>query len=156
MDRKCQIKSRVLKQQCYHWRDLPQVSFLSRQSFFFFVSTNSCLSRLSRQTRVRLDKTRPFDATKVYLLRKKFEKQIFWRDKLTFVATITCLSRQNTSFITTKVYLSRQTFSLDKRFVAANTCLSRYFFVLSRQKCYLWQLPPRIVRGTYVLNINNS
>ena len=40
-----------------------------------------------------------------------------------FIATITCLLRQNTTF------------------VATNTCLSRQKTCLSRQKWYLWQLP---------------
>ena len=50
----------------------------------------------------------------------------FCRDKR-FVATNTCLSRQNTSFVPTKVYLSRQT----------RVCCDKYNFVatkvLSRQ-----------------------
>ena len=52
-------------------------------------------------------------------------------DKHTFVATSTCLSRQSTSFVAKKVCLSRQNFCFD------NTCSSR-------QKSYLWQLPPTI------------
>ena len=46
--------------QTYHWRELPQVSFLSRQNYM-------CLSR---QTRVCLDKTR-------LLLRQKYAYTIF-------------------------------------------------------------------------------
>ena len=91
-------------------------------------------------------------------------KYRFCRDK-SFVATNTCLSRQNTSFVGTKVCMSRQNFRPDKHvFVATNIILSRqaYFcrdkhvFVatkvclgLSRQKLYLWQLPPVIRLSSY-------
>ena len=67
----------------YHWRELPQVSFLN--------------TRLPRQN-------------------------------TSFVATKVCLSRQNV--------LSRQNYvCCDKRFVVTS-------IFLSRQKLYLWQLPP--------------
>ena len=50
------------------------------------------------------------------------------------VATNTRLSRQNTYFVATKVC-----------FVATKLCLSRQN-IFSRQKLYLWRLPPMIVR----------
>ena len=59
---------------------------------------------LSRQRRVCRDKTCLLSATNIILLRQKF-----CRDKHTFVVTNTCLSRQNMSFVTTKVSWSRQT-----------------------------------------------
>ena len=77
-----------------------------------------------------------------------------------FVATKTCLSRQNTSFVATKVCLSRQNFCRHKHVFVAT--YSRQFFLytfvgtkdafvatklLSRQKLYLWQLPPMIEKG---------
>ena len=92
-------------------------------------------------------------------------KYHFCRGKHTFVATNTCLSRQNTFFcrdksmlavtknvsrenclsrqIATKIIcLSRQKFYRDKHiFVATDTCLSR-------QKLYLWQLPPMKPNGS--------
>ena len=74
-----------------------------------------------------------FVATNVILLR-----QNFCRGKLTFVATNTCLSRQNTStFVAIKDVFCHVKYV----FVATNTCL-----FLSRQKFYLWQLPPTIVQ----------
>ena len=65
----------------YHWRELPQVSFLSRHTFcrdkHVFVTTNMCLSRQSVS----------FVTTKVCLSR-----QNFCRDKVMFVVTKLCLS----------------------------------------------------------------
>ena len=60
-------------------------------------------------------------------------KSHFCRDKSL------CLSRQNTSFVATKVCLSRQKLCVcrDKCFVATN-------IFLSRPKLYLRQLPPKM------------
>ena len=65
-----------------------------------------------------------------------------------FVATKLCLSQQ--IFVATKV-LSRQKYVCrDKRFVAPQVLSRQAYFchdkrrVLSRQKWYLWQLPPMI------------
>ena len=98
----------------YHWQELPQVSFLSQQKFY-------------RDKHV-------FCRTKSIFSR---------RDNHNFVAT-KVLSRQayfchdkqvsSNNFVATKV-LSRQAyFCRDKRRVLC----------LSRQKLYLWQLPPMI------------
>ena len=101
----------------YHWRELPQVSFLSRQK------TNTCLLRqkyfcrdkrifvlrniiLSRQAYFCRDKRVCCDETRL-LSRQKYA----CRDR-TFVATKTCFSRQ--TFLSTNV-LSRQ-----KYFIATN------------------------------------
>ena len=79
-------------------------------------------------------------------------KYHFCRDK-SFVATNTCLSRQNPSFAATKVSLSREKyFCRDKSFVATSILLScqKTCFVatntcFSRQKLMIfWQLPPMI------------
>ena len=87
-----------------------------------------------------------------------------------FVMTNTCLLQRNTSFVVTKVCLSRQSFCHDKHmFVATNVCCDKCFvtpsilFVatkdmlwcdkhmsiatntcLLRQIFYLWQPPPMI------------
>ena len=65
-----------------------------------------------------------------------------------FVATNTtntCLSRQNTSFVPTKVRLSRQKFCRGRHtFVATGILLLRQKTCLSRQKWYLWQIQPPI------------
>ena len=84
----------VLSLPSYHWRELPQVLFLSRQNTSF-VSTNICLS-FCRDKHVCCNKT--FVAANIILSRQKF-----CHDKLTFVATIKCLSPQNTSFVTTQL-----------------------------------------------------
>ena len=90
----------------YHWRELPQELFLSRQRFCRnkgFVTTNTYLSR---QTRVCRDKTR-------LLSRQKYA----CRGKI-FVATKLCLLRQicfiKTSVATTKHLSRQQNFSRDK------------------------------------------
>ena len=86
-----------------------------------------------------------------------------------FVATNTCMSRQNTSFVATELYLSRQNIFVATKhlsrqiFVATNICRDNHVFFatsillsrqktyfvstntcLLRQKWYLWQLPPVI------------
>ena len=50
-----------------------------------------------------------------------------------------------TSFVVRKIWLSRQNYVCrDKTFVATNITLSPQKTCLSRQKWYLWQLPPMI------------
>ena len=61
------------------------------------------------------------------IIGRSCHKSNFWCDKK-IVAINTCLSRQNTFFVEIKVFLSRK----------KKKCLSR-------QKLYLWQLPPMIV-----------
>ena len=56
-----------------------------------------------------------------------------------FVAT-KVLSIQNTSFVATKVCFLRQTLVATKLYFVATK-----IWCLSRQKCYLWQLPPVIL-----------
>ena len=60
------------------------------------------------------------------------DKTSHWRELKSFVATNTCLSRQNTSFVATKVYLPRQ------NYVCREKLFFFFFFVatklLSRQK----------------------
>ena len=91
----------------YHWRGLSQVSFLSRQK------------KSSRQ--------------KTCFVEKK--KKYACRDKIMFVATKGCLSfslsRQNTSFIATK--LCKYHFYRDKHvFVATKVCPDKHNFVATK------------------------
>ena len=106
-----------------------------------FVVTNTCLSQQNTSfvtTKVCLSKTFVVTNTNVILSR-----QNFCCNKLTFVATNTCLLWQ--IFVATKIFCHDKSFvaasillSLQKRcFVASNTCFSW-------QKFYLWQLPPII------------
>ena len=91
----------------YHWRELSQVSFLSRQNVCHdrgFVSTTMCLSRQNTS----------LFATKVCLS----SKQKFCLDKHTFVGTKDVFCRDKNVFVATKVCLSRQNLCHDKRFVA--------------------------------------
>ena len=93
----------------YHWRELPQVSFVSRQ-------TRVCRKKTRLLLRQKFcgDK-HIFLPTKLLLLQTILSRQNLCCDKLTFVATNMCLSRQNTSFVSTKVCLSRQKNCLDKK-----------------------------------------
>ena len=93
------------------------------------------------------------------ITRVSCRKYHFCRDKC-FVTTNTCLSREKTSFVASKVCLSRWKFCRDKiKFVAtksrdkysswqARVCRAKCFvatsILLSRQKGYLWQLPPTL------------
>ena len=142
---------------CYHWRELPQVSFMPRQMFccdkHFFCRDKSMLVVTKQLSRKNI-----FVATKYFCLDKTFvttsicrdkynicitqvlsRQAYFCRDKHTFVATNTCLLRQNTSFVATEVFTSRQIFvaksilSLRQKtcFVVFVSCLTKR---LSRQK----------------------
>ena len=129
--RVCRDKTPLLSRQNYVSRQniFVQTEPLSRQ---IFITTNIILSR---QTRVCRDNFFfNFVATELC-------KYHFCRHK-GFVATNILLSLQ-------KFCLDTHTFCRDKRrvfrdkhmFVATNTCLSR-------QKWYLWQLPPMILYST--------
>ena len=96
----------------YHWRELPQVSFLSRQ--------NTCLSRQNTS----------FVATKVGLSR-----QTYFCRNTTLAATNICRDKQfchDKSFVATSLLLSRRNSCLSRQktwfvatsmcFVATNTC----------------------------------
>ena len=138
----------------YHWRELPQVSFLSRE------------------TSVCRDKTRLLPRQKYACRDKKHfcrdRHNYFCRDKLIFVATNQCLSRLNRYFVATKVCLSRQNFIChDKPFVVTKIfCRDNHKFaatqqayfcrdnrrVLLRQKLYLWQLSPMILAASFYVS----
>ena len=121
-------------QDYYHWRELPQVSFLSRQSFLLLSRQRVCRNKtglLSRQKYGCCDKT--FVETKL-----KNSQNIFY------------LSRQNKSFVAIKLrkyhFCRDKSFFATNVFVATNVCWDKRNFVatntcLSRQKLYLWQLP---------------
>ena len=51
----------------------------------------------------------------------------------TIIISVACLSRQNTSFVATKVCLSRQNHVCrDKRFVVTNICRDKHVFVATK------------------------
>ena len=92
------------KKLLYHWRDLPQVSFLSRQNGLLCLVAISVLVAtkvLSRQTRFLL-----FLRQKFYPNKNICSRQ-FCHDK-SFVAASLLLSRQKTCFVATNTCLSRQ------------------------------------------------
>jgi len=98
----------------YHWRELPQVAFLSRQAYF-------CRDKrrvLSRQTRVCCDKSIPVETKRLSrqteLCRDKYLSwQTFCRNK-NILLRQTIFSRQNVchdkhTFVTTKdVFVARK------------------------------------------------
>ena len=121
------VRYTVVQPHC-HWRELPQVSFLSRQIFYHvFCSDKNMLAatkRLSRQNYVCRNKI--FVATNTCLSRQKF-----CRDKIMFVLR-KVLSRQeyvcrDKRFFARSILLWRQ----KTCFVATNACLSQN--LLSRQ-----------------------
>ena len=118
---------------------------------------------LSRQTCVCHDKTRLLSQQKYACCDKTFvsTKNYVCHDK-TFVATKLCLYATNIchdkSFVTTKIFLrdkhnfvatklvsQHAYFCRDKRRVLSRQTRVSRDKLLSRQKLYLWQLPPMIV-----------
>ena len=101
------------------------------------VDTKVCLSRL------KLCHDKIMVVRQKYFCRDKtFVTTICW-DKYLFVAT-------NTSFIVTKLFVEKQLLSR-QIFIATKVLLRQTYFVatkdVSRQKLYLWQLPPMIEKG---------
>jgi len=105
----------------YHWRELPQVSFLSRQTFCACLSRQNTflLFLFSRQKHAIVLSLQIFVVTNVSLSR-----QNFCRDKLTFVAT-------NTSFVATKECFSN-TFSI----LQVKFCRGKHTFVATKDVFY--------------------
>ena len=123
----------------YHWRELPQASFWSRQAYF-------CRDKHT------------FVATKAVFCRDKHvfvtTKHVFCCDKSMLVATKVCLSRQkyvyrDKRFVSTSILLTRKTrvsrdrsmlVAKNKTIVATKLCLSRqtlcrdFFFLIYRDK----------------------
>ena len=113
----------------YHWRELPQVPFLSRQKFCHVTKLLCCLSPqnvcrdkyLSQQTKFCRNKYLP---QQTILSRQN--------DKHTFVATNTCSVATKVCFIllaapaSDSILLSRE--KIQSKLVATKQCLSR-------QKC---------------------
>ena len=149
----------------YPWRELPQVSFLSRQtraksSSFKVLSRqtrakSSSFKVLSRQTRAFRDKTRLLSRRKCacrdksfvgekirFVATKYFYRDFFFsQDKYWSRQNYFCRDKHTTSFVPTKVCLSRQ------NFVSTNTCLLQQIFVATRT-C----LPRQIFVATKVLS----
>ena len=78
----------------YHWRELPQLSFLSRQ-------TGVCLDK-----HVFVETKHVFCRDKIMFVETIFLRQIFCRNKHVFFATSILLSRQKTYFVPTKLFVS--------------------------------------------------
>ena len=119
----------------HYWRELPPVSFFCRDT-----ETRLCrekyfvlLSRQKYRDKGNFVKTK-LASTSILLSRQGFESEsmlvadfLFFRDK-----QVNVLSRQK-YFVATSILLWRQKLC----FVSTNTRLSR-------QKLFLWQLPPVI------------
>ena len=135
----------------YHWQELPQVSFLSRQKFCCdksFVTTKICLP----QQNFCPDKIM-FCHDKIFL---SWQTQKLCHDKHTFVVTkdefchdkhVYCYKRIS---VVTKFRLRQNYVCRDKTFVTTKYvfCHDKHMFVtiklLLQQKWYLWQLLPMI------------
>ena len=104
----------------YHWQELPQVSFLSRQKFCLnkhgFVIANTCLFQQNMS----------FVATKVCLLR-----QNFCRDKIVFVVTkYFCCDK--TMFVATKYFCCDKTCRDKHTFVWVYVCVHVHVHACTR------------------------
>ena len=141
----CTQSQRALMQ--YHWRELPQVSFLLQQKFcrdeLVFVATNTCLSQQNTSfvvSKVCLPWQNCVCHDKVFLSRQTRVcryKHAFVTTKDMFCCD-THVCHDKSRLVTTKLCLLWQKFCCNKNmFVATNT-------YLSGQKWYLWQLPPMI------------
>ena len=113
---------------CFHWRELPQVYFLSQQKYcrdkHLFCRDKGMLA-----------------ATIFFCRDTTFLVINICRDK-TFLTTSILLSRQKTCFVmtnmfvTTKQSLLRQNFCRDQiLFVATKICLSRQIFCCDKNTC---------------------
>ena len=113
----------------YHWRELPQVSFLSRQTFcrdkHTFVTTRHVLSR---QTRVCRNKNDTCGSSRQ------------WYDKSMLVALC-----DKHVLVATNVFRGKHTFVATKDVFCHEKGVFVVTKLLSRQKCYLWRLQPTIL-----------
>ena len=126
----------------YHWRELPKVSFLSRQrQNTSFVATKVCLPHLSRQNRLlRQNITRVCRDNYILCLSRH----------LHFVATnmIFC----DKSFVVASILLSRQKYACrDKSMLATFVATKVFLPHLSRQNRLLRQNITRVCRDNYIL-----
>ena len=110
-----------MKDEIDHWRELPQVSFLSRQSVCVFLATKVCLSIIGGSCH------------KYHFCRDKGlspkdcrDKHVFCGDKSMFVATNVFLSRQayfcRDKHVTNQTCLSRQNVCRDKNYICGSSC----------------------------------
>ena len=108
-------------QPAYHWRELPQVSFWSRQKFcrdkHVFCRDKTRLFCLRQKYAFR-DET--FVATKVFV--KHVCVCVCVCVATSFVATSILLPRENMSFVATNTFLSLQNFCRDRN----DTCSSSH------------------------------
>ena len=87
---------------CYHWRELPQVSFLSRQTSVCLTKHVLCCNKSMLVTKevLLLSQRKYFVMTNIILLGQNFchthtfvvTKDVFCRNKHVFVVTKVCLS----------------------------------------------------------------
>ena len=147
----------------YYWRELPQVSFLLRQTCVchdrtIFCCDKSMLAATKLLTKLCLSCQKFCSDKNMFVVSKVLSQQAYFchnkrcvllRQKRCIVATKLSLSRQN--FCHDKIIFAVTNICPDKHtFVMANDvfCHNKHMFVVaklfSRQKWYLWQLPPMI------------
>ena len=99
----------------YYWRELPQVLFLSRQTF--------CQTR-HKHDKARLLSQRKNACCDKYLSRREY----FCRDKRRVLSQQTRVCRNKSMLVATKVCLSRQNLgNTNIIFVSTNICLDKSF-----------------------------
>ena len=118
----------------YHWRELPQVSFLSLQKVLLW------------QTRVCHDKTHLLSRQNYFITKNMIlSQQTFWHSKHTFIAEKTCFVM--TTFVMTRL-LSRQIWYLwqllpmigDGGTLRRLSCITCFLFV------FVHKVPPACLR----------
>ena len=127
----------------YHWWELPQVSFLSRQTRHWSQQKYACRYKTFVVTKLRFSPQNSFVTT----------KDVFWLDKDTFVATKDfCLFCFCFVFVCRNKYLSQQ----KCLFFAAKICLTRqaYFCrdnrgVVAAPDKYMFKPPVSVIQRVH-------
>ena len=126
----------------YHWRELPQVSFLSWQTHVchdkhVFITTKHIFCH-NKSVLV----TKTFVATKlclswqIFVMTTNFDKRCILSGQTCMLVTTKLLSRQN--YVCPNKYLLWQKLCQDKNILSQQTSF-----------WYLWQLPPMIYNCTF-------
>ena len=102
----------------YHWRELPQAPFLSRQKFCHVTKLLCCLS-LQNVCREKKKLSQQIFATTNIILSRQNDKHTFVAKNTCSVATKVCLLWQ--IFVATILFFFATNICRDKRFVATNS-----------------------------------
>ena len=128
---------------CYHWRELPQVSFLSRQNTSFVTIGGSCHKYHFCRDKTRLLLPLAGAATSIIFVATKHVFCYHWRE----LPQVSFLSRQNTSFVTIGGSCHKYRFCRDKTRLLlplAGAATSIIFVATKHVFCYHWRELPQV------------